>query len=120
MITGYVPALLNGQRVNLILVFTSEQPNGFIAGAQMVYNSEDTETQAKNLVELNVGDDLDYICDYYAYDGTYVDGYLLGDPAKVEEEMRIRNIKLDEGNISLVYRFTDIYNQQHWSQEIDI
>ena len=120
VITGYVPALLNGQRVNLILVFTSEQPNGFIAGAQMVYNSEDTETQAKNLVELNVGDDLDYICDYYAYDGTYVDGYLLGDPAKVEEEMRIRNIKLDEGNISLVYRFTDIYNQQHWSQEIDI
>ncbi len=120
VISGYVPAMLNDQRVNLLLVFTSDQPNGYIAGAQKVYDPEETQTEAKNLIELNVGDTLDFICDYYAYDGTYIDSYLLGDRITVEEEMRIRNIKLDEGRISLVYRFTDIYNQQHWSQEIDI
>ena len=33
-ITGRVPALLNGERVNLILVFDNENPYGYIAGAR--------------------------------------------------------------------------------------
>ena len=33
-ITGYVPAFLNGEKVKIILVFDSENPNGYIAGAQ--------------------------------------------------------------------------------------
>lgn len=120
-ITGYVPAILNGeQRVNLILVFTKDNPNGSIAGAQYVYDEADTSTVAKNLIELEVGDTLDFICDFYAYDGTYQDSYFLGDQLKVTEDMEIRNIELDGGKVSVVYRFTDIYNQQHYSQAIEI
>ncbi len=33
VMSGYVPAILNGERVNLILNFDNERPYGYIAGA---------------------------------------------------------------------------------------
>ena len=36
-ISGYVPALLNDERVELVLVFDNDNPYGYIAGARTVY-----------------------------------------------------------------------------------
>ena len=114
-ITGYVPALLNGVRVELLLVFDNENPLGYIAGARPVYTEGETETVAKGMTELNVGDTLDFICDYYSYDGDYQDSYFLGEQMVVTENMEISNVDVGEGNVRVTYRFTDIYNQQYWT-----
>lgn len=50
-ITGRVPALLNNERVDLLLVFDSETPYGYIAGACYDYAAGETETVAKSLTE---------------------------------------------------------------------
>ena len=118
-ISGYVPCMLNGERVNLILVFDQDNPNGYIAGATTDYVGGETETVAKSLTELQVGDTLEFLCDYYSYDQTYQDSYYLGDPMKVTETMTISNTKVGEGACKLMYRFTDIYNQQYWSEVIN-
>ena len=114
-ITGRVPALLNGQRVNLILVFDNENPYGYIAGARADYVDGETETVAKGMSELQVGDTLDFVCDYYSYDGEYLDSYYLGEQMVVTEDMTISNVDVGEGNVLVTYRFTDIYNQQYWT-----
>ncbi|MBQ8975426.1 MAG: peptidase C11 [Oscillospiraceae bacterium] len=114
-ISGYVPALLNGERVDLILVFDSENPDGRIAGA--VYNYEDVadvETVAKSLTELQPGDTLDFICDYYTYDGSYDNSYLLGEQMTVTDDMVISNVDVG-GDTMVTYCFTDIFAQQYWS-----
>ncbi|MBP3294949.1 MAG: peptidase C11, partial [Lachnospiraceae bacterium] len=72
-VTGYVPAMLNGERVKLILIYDDENPWGYIAGADLNYDPSVTETQARGLVELQPGDTLEFLCDYYAYDGSYLD-----------------------------------------------
>ena len=57
-ITGRVPAMLNDQLVDLILVFTDDNPYGSVLGARLVY--EDSEdTVPKGLIELQAGDTLD-------------------------------------------------------------
>ena len=117
-ITGRVPALLNGERVNLILVFDNETPHGYIAGAQPVYG-EDVEVVAKNMVELNDGDQLDFICDYYSYNGEYQDSYFLGEKKTVNGNMQISNVDVGGGAVRLTYRFTDIYNQEYWSETLE-
>ena len=62
-ITGRVPAMLNGERVELILVFDNDNPYGFVAGASKQYNEEtETMTIAKNLVEISNGDKIDFLC----------------------------------------------------------
>ena len=117
-ITGEVPALLNGERVNLILVFDNEHPYGYIAGARADYAEGETDTIAKGMSELQVGDTLDFICDYYSYNGEYQYSYFLGEQMTVTENMTISNVDVGEGAVRVTYRFTDIYNQQYWTPAI--
>lgn len=119
-ITGYVPALLNGERVELMLVFDNETPHGYLAGARPVYAEGETETVAKGLTEVKVGDTLDFICDYYSYEGEYQDSYFLGEQMLVTEQMEISNVDVGEGKVRVAYRFTDIYNQQYWTPAIQL
>ncbi len=115
-ITGRVPALLNGERVDLLLVFDNENPYGYIAGARTVYTEGETETVAKGMGELKVGDTLDFLCDYYSYDGDYMDSYYLGEQMTVTDSMVISNVDVGEGDVKVTYRLTDIYNQQYWTE----
>lgn len=118
MVTGRVPAMLNGQQVNLILVFDEENPRGYIAGAQTDYDEEETRTVAKGLTRLCPGDTLEFLCDYYSYDGNFQNNYYLGEPVTVEEDMVISNVKIPGGTMEATYRLTDIYNQAYWTPVI--
>ena len=117
IISGYVPAFLNGERVNLIIQFVNDD-NGSIVGASTDYVAGETEAVAKNLTEINVGDTLEFICDYYSYDMEYQDSYLIGDPVKVTDNLTISNTDVGSGACHILYRFTDIYNQNYWSEPI--
>ena len=66
-----------------------------------------------------VGDQLDFICDYYSYTGDFLDSYLLGDPMKVEENMVISYVDLGDGNLRQSYRFTDLYQQHYWTPALE-
>lgn len=115
---GYVPAMLNGVRVNLIIVFEGDK--AYIAGAADNYTNE-TETIAKSLTELKIGDKLDFICDYYTrIDMQYVDSYYLGEQMTVTSNMEITNVSLGNNEARIMYLFTDIYNREYWSEAITV
>ena len=117
-ITGRVPVLHNGSRAELILVFDNERPHGYVAGIQSVYLDGETDTVAKAQAELQPGDTLEFLCDYYSYDGDYQDSYLLGEPLTVtEEELTVSDVPL-EGSTQATYCFTDLYGQRHWTPVI--
>ncbi len=118
VITGRVPVMLNGVRADLILIFDNDNPYGYIAGARYDYRSGETETIAKNLTDLNIGDKLEFLCDYYGYDGSYQDSYYLGDPMTVTGDMVISNVYIDASAASAVYRFVDLYQQEYWTPVI--
>ena len=119
MITGRVPVLYNGKRAELLLSFDNENPYGWIAGVRMIYSEEETETVAKSDLELQEGDVLEFLCDYYGYDGEYQDSYLMGEPLIVgTEELMISNVPLD-GKTKATYRFTDIYQQHYWTEALE-
>lgn len=117
-ITGRVPCMLNGSRVNLILTFTSDAPQGFVAGASTDYKKGETETVAKNLIQLKKGDKVDFLCDFYDYDGNYQDSYYLGEQWTVGERIQISNTNVGSGAVKITYRITDIYNNAYWTPAI--
>ncbi|MCH5207354.1 MAG: peptidase C11, partial [Oscillospiraceae bacterium] len=80
--------------------------------------TDETETVAKSLTELKEGDKLDFICDYYTRDLQYQDSYYLGEQMTVSSEMVISNVSLGENEARITYLFTDIYNQEYWSEAI--
>jgi len=118
-IMGYVPAMLNGEQVRLVLLFTDESPYGYVAGAAPVYSGSAADTAAKGLIEIETGDTIDFLCDYYRYDGSYEDSYYLGEQLTVNGDLTISNTLLGEDLFAL-YRFTDIYGQYYWTEPVPL
>lgn len=117
VISGRVPVLRNGERCDLILLFTDEEPHGYIAGARPMYTGGETETVFRGLTDLQTGDELVFLCDYYGYDGAFQDEYTLGDPMTVTENMEISNTYIG-GDAAALYRFTDLYGNHFWTEPI--
>ncbi len=116
--TYRIPVMLNGQRADLIAVFDNETPDGYVAGARIDYRNGETEAEAK-LTQLQDGDVIDFLCDYYKYDGTYSDSYMFGERLTVDGALFVSDVYLPAGTkTSAVYRFTDIYVQTYWTPEM--
>jgi hypothetical protein len=119
IVSGYVPAFLNGERVELLLVFDDDNPEGAVIGARSVYEESDNDTVAKNAIALKDGDKLEFICDYYSYEGEYQDSYYLGEPLILDMTEGIKIANMDIGkSVRAVYKLTDIYEQSYWTQVI--
>jgi hypothetical protein len=117
-ITGRVPVELNGSRANLLVVFDNDHPYGYIAGAQTDYMNGETETIPKNMTQLNEGDEIRFVCDYYGYDGSYQNSYYLGDPMTYTGDHEISNVYIDKDAAMATYLFTDLYQQEYWTPVI--
>ena len=118
IITGRVPALVNGVRMDLLLVFDNEHEDGYVAGARAVYTDE-TETVAKALDELEQGAEIVFVADLYDYNQNYTASYAFGKSVTVDGELKVSSVYLPDKSKALVtYRITDIYQQAYWTPVI--
>lgn len=115
---GYVPIMLNDERAELIVVFENSSSKAYVAGARRVYKNGETDTIAKNILNLENGDKIDFLCDYYDYEGNYKDSYYLGDSITVNGDLKVSYMTITNGKKSACYRFTDIYQQTYWTPVI--
>ena len=118
-IHGHIPALLNGQRVELLTVIDGNTGKGEVVGARTVYTEDETQTVAKSYDTINDGDTIDFLCDYYTYEGEYQDTYFIADTLTVSGKLEITNVRMGDGNARVNYRFTDIYQQHYWTPAVD-
>ncbi len=119
-ISGYVPVELNGKDAQLILTFDSANEDGYIAGVRYDYDEDVTETQAKNLVSLEAGDQVKFLCDFYSYKGRYEDNYQLGRTWTVKdpENVSITNTDVGDGDVMILSKFTDMYGHELWTKPL--
>ena len=116
---GYIPALLNGRRVNLLVTFDSVNAGGYISGVEYVYASDAPLGKIEG--EVNKGDKIDFLCDYYTYDKKYSDSYKLGKQLVVGEEgLSITLQDMSGERIVESYLFTDIYDNCYWTPTLTL
>ena len=139
IVIGRIPALLSGartveldgqqqrasftdQRVELIVysVLDSEaDEHNYVVGARPVYAGGETDTVPKAMAELEDGDVIQPIADFYDYDQNFVDAYRLGNPVTVKGMVEVTNVELpDVTRANVTYRFTDVYGQDYWTDVI--
>ena len=118
-ILGRIPVLYNGDRAELVVEFTDADPYGSVIGVRRVYKDGETDTVAKTMDAVVDGDVIDFVCDYYSYEGEYLDSYMLGEQLVVDGELIISDVYVDAEYSRLTYLFTDIYNQQYWSEPVN-
>ena len=117
-ILGRIPVLYNGERAELVVEFSNANEYGAVIGVRRVYNEGETQTVAKTMDAVADGDVIDFVCDYYSYEGEYLDSYMLGEQLVVDGELEISDVYVDGDAALLTYLFTDIYNQQYWSEPV--
>ncbi len=112
--TKFTPVLLNGERVNLVIEFNEETGLDTVLGAMDV---TPTGVQGKGYRELNPGDIIQPVCDYFTYDGTFESQYTLGDPFIVPDDAQLAvSNKTVTGGDRMLYtvRLTDYYQANYW------
>jgi len=114
---GYIPALLNGERVKLQVEFDKDGI-GTVVGATADYVGAETDTVAKSESTIVNGDVIDLVCDYYTYNGEYENTYKLGSPITVNGTLKVTDLAITGQTASIAYRFTDMYNKEYWTSPI--
>ena len=151
---GRIPILANGNRAELLTSIT-ESPSGSVTasvdGLRWIYPEIDDDNEVTSKAdkdELRMTDGsstltIDFICDYYSYNGDYLDTYQIGEPIKLQGSAQNDEIPAVDGEgtesqvyvydlsglkladayfnaekMSATYRFTDIYGQTYWTPVI--
>ena len=124
--TGHIPARLTRtedgttftQLVYLEVAFDDEG-NAEITGARPMFE-EGSDTVAKGGITIGKGDVLEFLCDYYSLDGSFDSAWTMGEPLKVGAAgLSLEYLALENTNISVTYRLTDIYGNHFWTPAWD-
>jgi hypothetical protein len=119
VITGRIPVRLNGDRAELIVTFTNNEPA--VSGVRFFYADNETDTVAKAMEELQEGDKIQPICDRYTYEGEYEDTYMLGDEIVYNGTLTVSDVTLNpaDGTPVASYMITDVFCVEHWMPAIE-
>jgi len=119
--TGYVPAMLNGEQIQIIVTFDSNLDGGRIAGYRPVYD-DPTAPVAKTVAEFTPGDRIDFICDYYTYDMAFDDSYYIGNGIIYDgTPLEVSDMEIDLAGSRVLYSYclTDIYGNEMWTAQVE-
>lgn len=118
---GRTPVYINDELYDLILIWNKENPNGKVLGAKPVNSYGDTTITAKGLREIKKDDKIEFLFDYYKYDGTYEDSYIIGDTLIVDNpNFEISYKDVEKGEFYIYYKITDIYGNKYYTQPVTL
>ncbi len=121
---GYVPAVLNGTTyIDIILEWDGSYADGYIAGYRRTESNSEfggAGTVGKGYDQFELGDTVDFICDYYTYDGEYDASYYFGDMMVIGDTLPAVTYE-DVGDAPVLecYMLVDIYQNYSWTETIE-
>ncbi len=115
-VSGRIPALLNGQRVDIVVKFDNDYPYGTVSGARLLY--DDNLVMPRGLLPIRSGDTIDFLCDFYSYAEEYQDSYYLGEQMIADGDLSVSNVQIGDSRCLVTYKLTDIYNNTYWTPAV--
>ena len=115
---GKVPALVNDDEVNIIIVWDDDNPNGKVLGYEPV-SYGNTTLSSKGVTKFKKGDEIEFLFDYYDYDGNFDDQYIIGDKIVVgNDELTVSYEYVGDGECYVYYKLTDIFNNEYYTEAL--
>lgn len=116
---GKVRVLLNEEEASLIVVWDEKNPDGIVIGAEIENQYGDTTINSKGLKKIKKGDKIEFICDYYTYEGKYEDSYIFGEELIVGDEgLTVSYEEITDGTLYVYYKITDVYNNTYYTEAV--
>ncbi len=116
---GRAPAVINGEFGYIILYFDKQNPDGEVLGYMPDYEGTNQTLFEKGIRPLKQGDEIDFVADYYYYDGELEDTYLINDTLKIDgSQLEVSYESLGDGECRIYYKLTDIYNNVYYTEPV--
>ncbi len=109
---GYVPAYVNDEEAKIILVW--DDSGAYVAGYERVY---DSNMASRGLIDLQDGDVIEFLGDFYTYDGDYDDQYIF-DSLVVGGDLSVTYEDVGDGDCLIYYSLYDIYQNVFWTESL--
>jgi hypothetical protein len=121
---GYVPAVLNGEKdIEIILQWDGVDAAGYIAGYRLTdtYSPFGTAgTLGKGYKQFGLGDSIDFVCDYYTYDGTFDSSYYFGETLVIGDTLpAVTYEDVGDGAVLECYMLVDVYQNTSWTETVE-
>ena len=114
---GYVPCFVNDEQMELVVCWNNEQENGYVAGYRSVATAGGHAS--KGVIPLAPGDVVDFISDYYTYDGEYQDWYYIGESITFDgSEWQVSYEDVGANDCLVFYMLTDIYQNNYYTEAL--
>ena len=121
--TGYVPAVLNGEtEIDIMLQWDSEDADAGSVSGYRHYEEADfgIGTVGRGLKQFVPGDQVDFLCDFYTYEGDYDGPYYWGETLAIgETPPQVTYADLGDYDCLVSYALTDIYQNRSWTQMVE-
>ena len=116
---GKVHALLNDEEVNIIIYWNKKNNKAQILGAEPIDKYGENALYGKGYIKIKENDKIEFIVDYYDYEGNYDDEYILGEPLIVgKEELKVTYEYIGDGECLIYYILEDIYNNNYYTEPV--
>lgn len=109
-----VPVLLNGEQCNLRVFYDEQLQDYTVLGARKGLTDEGMAD--KNLIRLQVGDELTFVYQQRELDASGGFGYASGDTITVTEETAFYETPLPPGEYGMMFRLSDARNGRALSE----
>ncbi|MFI3225978.1 MAG: clostripain-related cysteine peptidase [Clostridia bacterium] len=115
---GSVPAILNDtEYVEVIVYWDDDNPYGYVTGYRRY--STAGEPLGKGTFSFTSGDTLEWVFDYYDYDGNYVGTCSFGDEYVYNgREIEVSYDYVGDYDAMVHFQLTDIYNHVYTSESV--
>ena len=115
---GEVNAYVNDKESKIIVMWDEKNPDGKVLGYEPV-SYGNTTLSSKGLTQFKNGDKIEFVFDYYTYDGEYDDQYIIGDELIVKDNnLRVSYEEVGSGEFYVYYKITDIYNNEYYTEAL--
>ncbi|HHY36056.1 MAG TPA: hypothetical protein GX518_00005 [Firmicutes bacterium] len=117
-----IPAVLNGEDVDIIAVFDAANPDGKIIGARPL--SSETGMAAKNLLEIKEGDRLKflYYAEYFGEDEDMeLEDWYEGEEFTVDDELELEWLEVNPGEVYLYgFYLIDVQQNEYYTDFVEV
>ena len=114
---GYVPCEYNGVKAQIIIVWSTELPQGFVAGVRPVY--DDSSITTKGLYDLRDGDTFKVSFDLYDENMNYLTAFTDEREFTVDGELKVSYEDISSiGDTYIFYRIYDIFNNVYTTESV--
>ena len=123
---GIVKAILTSARtgekrnIDILVYWDAQNPNGYVKGYRNSSNEEGPVQAERNVVSFVKGDKIQYLCDFYSYEGKLDKQWLLGDEQTVDSELKVSYEAIDGLSVDTFGHIRDIYGNDYYTETITV